>query len=262
MRRRHHDCVSATMRRIILMLGALLLSACTTASVAFNPFQPPSNVVAEVSPELHKYDLHRIAIISFVNQSATPDAGVRIANFFFDELESYQHYEVAPPLQLDEEMELEFTRTAQGAPDEDRPGRLRQFVRQWVGRIWPSATPQAAGRAPQTPAPTAPAGQSVPPLDAVLTGVITRYDDRNGSALAVDQPASVAYEVYLISASDGEILWRARFSETQKPLLDNLLLAGRFFKGGGVWQTHDTLARIGMERVLKTFPGIEAKPIP
>jgi hypothetical protein len=100
------------------------------------------------------------------------------------------------------------------------------------------------------------------PLDAVLTGVITRYDNRQGTAIAVDHPASVAYEAYLISARDGEILWRARFDETQKPLFDNLLLAGRFFKGGGVWQTNDTLARLGLERVVKTFPGIAASPWP
>jgi hypothetical protein len=99
-------------------------------------------------------------------------------------------------------------------------------------------------------------------LDAVLTGIITRYDDRQGSALLVDQPASVAYEVFLISARDGEILWRARFDETQQPLFDNLLLAGRFFKGGGVWQTNDTLARIGLARVVRTFPGIAAKALP
>ena len=54
------------------------------------------------------------------------------------------------------------------------------------------------------------------PLDAVLTGIITRYDDRQGSALLVDQPASVAYEAYLISARDGEILWRARFYSRRK----------------------------------------------
>jgi hypothetical protein len=31
------------------------------------------------------------------------------------------------------------------------------------------------------------------------------------------------------------MLWQARFDETQKPLLDNLLLVGRFLQGGGVW---------------------------
>jgi hypothetical protein len=73
----------------------------------------------------------------------------------------------------------------------------------------------------------------------VLTGVILRYEERDSHALSVDRPASVAYETYLISARDGEMLWQARFDETQKPLLDNLLLVGRFLQGGGVWQTSD-----------------------
>ena len=99
-------------------------------------------------------------------------------------------------------------------------------------------------------------------MDAVVTGVITRYEDRHSSALAVDRPASVAYDAYLIGTRDGEMLWRARFDETQKPLLDNLLLAGRFLKGGGVWQTSETLTRIGLERVLATFPGIAPAALP
>jgi hypothetical protein len=58
------------------------------------------------------------------------------------------------------------------------------------------------------------------------------------------------------------MLWRAQFDETQKPLLDNLLLVGRFLRGGGVWQTSDTLTRIGLERVLETFPGIARSALP
>jgi hypothetical protein len=96
----------------------------------------------------------------------------------------------------------------------------------------------------------------------VLTGVILRYDDRHGTALSVDRPASVAYEAYLISTRDGAMLWRARFDETQKPLLDNLLLVGRFLQGGGVWQTSETLTRIGLERVIETFPGIAPSALP
>jgi hypothetical protein len=76
------------------------------------------------------------------------------------------------------------------------------------------------------------------------------------------RPASVAYVAYLISARDGEMLWRARFDETQRPLFDNLLLVGRFLRGGGVWQSSDTLTRIGLERVLETFPGIACHALP
>jgi len=245
----------------VLLLGFLTLSTCATTSAAILGLHPLSNVVAEVSPALHKYELQRIGIIAFVNQSVTPDAGVRVANFFFAELDAYQRYDLSPPLHLDEEMELAFTRTAEAMPAEERSSRLRQFVRDLVSRIWPVTSPQPPERTLPTPAQPGSASQATPPLDAVLTGVITRYNDRNGNAWLVDQPASVAYEVYLISTRDGEVLWRARFDETQKPLFENLLLIGRFLKGGMVWQTHDTLARIGLERVVKTFPGIEGTPV-
>jgi hypothetical protein len=254
--------VSANIGGVLLMAIVMGLGVDGRVWGAIANFGPPTNVVAEVSPELYKYAIQRIGIIGFVNHSATPDAGTRLAAFFYAELDSHRRYEVTPPLLLDEETGLAFTRTAQAAPEEERPGRLRQFVREWLGRIWP-ASPEEAQAHPnqQQSAPGTPQ-HAQRPLDAVLTGVITRYDDRQGSALLVDQPASVAYEAYLISARDGEILWRARFDETQRPLFDNLLLAGRFFKGGGVWQTNDTLARIGLERVVKTFPGIVENPLP
>jgi hypothetical protein len=253
---------SITIGSVLYIAIALCLGVCDRVWGAVEWFEPPSNVVAEVSPELYKYAIQRIGIIGFINHSGTPDAGTRLASYFYAELDSHRRYEVTPPLLLDEETELAFTRTAQAAPEEERSGRLRQFVREWLGRIWPSGAEEPPAGATQLPPQSEARNQGQRPLDAVLTGVITRYDDRQGSALAVDHPASVAYEAYLISARDGEILWRARFDETQKPLFDNLLLAGRFFKGGGVWQTNDTLARIGLERVVKTFPGIAAQPLP
>jgi hypothetical protein len=244
---------------IVIILGGGLYDL-TWAAVG--SFGPPSNVVSEVNPELYKYAIQRIGIIAFVNHSGTPDAGRRLASFFYAELDSHRRYEVTPPLLLDEETELAFTRTAQAAPEEERSGRLRQFVREWLGRLWPANAEPSQQSTSQAASEPASRSQGQPPLDALLTGVITRYDNRQGNALLVDQPASVAYEAFLISARDGEILWRARFDETQKPLLDNLLLAGRFFKGGGIWQTNDTLARIGLERVVKTLPGIAANPLP
>ena len=253
---------AASIGSVLLIAIVMSLSIGDRAWGAVGGFGPSSNVVAVVSPELYKYEIQRIGIIGFVNHSATPDAGIRLASFFYTELGSYQRYEVTPPFLLDEEAELAFTRTAQAAPEEERPGRLRQFVREWLGRIWPASSEEPQASPSQVQHGSNPPQHSQRPLDAVLTGVITRYDDRQGSALLVDQPASVAYEAYLISARDGEILWRARFNETQRPLFDNLLLAGRFFKGGGVWQTNDTMARLGLERIVKTFPGIVENPLP
>lgn len=255
---RHHRL--ASLGGVMASLIVMTLAAGSTAESALGNFGPPSNVVAEVSPELHNYELQRIGIIAFINRSRTPDAGIRLADLFHTELESHHRYEITPPLTLDEETELEFTRTAEAAPEEERPSRLRQVIHGWITRLWPMAPEPSEESLPK--AQPEPESSPSPPLDAVLTGIITRYDDRQGSALLVDQPASVAYEAYLISARDGEILWRARFAETQQPLLDNLLLIGRFLKGGAVWQTHDTLARIGLERVVQTFPGIAANVEP
>jgi hypothetical protein len=72
----------------------------------------------------------RSTVIAFVNQSGTPDAGVRVATLFFHALEAHHRFELTPPLLLDEATELAFTRTAQAGPEEERPDRLRQFVRE------------------------------------------------------------------------------------------------------------------------------------
>jgi hypothetical protein len=262
MHRRHSHHSFGNVGRMILLTTTLVVGFYGATPTPLWGFGPPSNVVAEVSPDLPKYDLRRIGIIAFANQSGTPDAGVRVANFFFHELDTYHRFELTPPLRLDEEAELAFTRTAQAGPEEARPDRLQQFVREWIGRLWPSTPHPAATTQDQVHPQLGSTNQPPPPLDAVLTGVILRYADRDGHALAVDQPASVAYDAYLISARDGAMLWRARFDETQKPLLDNLLLVGRFLRGGGVWQTSDTLTRIGLERVIKTFPGIAPSALP
>jgi hypothetical protein len=67
----------------------------------------------------------RSTVIAFVNQSGTPDAGVRVATLFFHALEAHHRFELTPPLLLDEAAELDFTRTAQAGPEEERPDRLR-----------------------------------------------------------------------------------------------------------------------------------------
>jgi hypothetical protein len=262
MQRRHGQRSFATISRVIFLISILTIGFCGSTSATILGFGPPTNVVAEVSPDLPKYELRRIGMIAFVNRSSTPNAGVRVANLFFHTLDTYHRFELTPPLMLDETTELAFTCIAQGGPEEEGPGRLRRFVYEWIGQMWPSTVQPSEVSQNQTPGRPKPTHQSPPPLDAVLTGVILRYEDRVGHALSVDRPASVAYEAYLISARDGGMLWQARFDETQKPLLDNPLLAGRFFQGGGVWQTSDTLTRIGLERVLETFPGIAHDVLP
>ncbi len=90
--------------------------------------------------------------------------------------------------------------------------------------------------------------------EAVLTGVVTRYEEREGGPLGVKKPASIGFEVNLINTIDGTLLWSGRYAETQKSLAEDLGMIFTFFKRKGKWLTAEELARYGVEDVLKTLP--------
>jgi hypothetical protein len=90
--------------------------------------------------------------------------------------------------------------------------------------------------------------------DAVLMGVVLRYEERDGTSWAVNRPASAAFTAILIDVKSGEILWKVRFEKTQKSLSENILDIKNFLKGGGGWQTAEQLLSFGIEEALKSFP--------
>lgn len=90
--------------------------------------------------------------------------------------------------------------------------------------------------------------------DAVLMGVVLRYEERDGTSWAANRPASAAFTAILFDVKSGEILWKVRFDKTQKALSENILDIKTFLKGGGSWQTVDQLLSIGIEEALKGFP--------
>ncbi|MFQ5913656.1 MAG: hypothetical protein ACE5JS_10775 [Nitrospinota bacterium] len=242
----------------------------------------PSNVAATVRPDIRKYNLRHIAVMPFRNATDSPDAGNKVAGFFYTELSTRKTYSVTPPVRLDkeEEIELEFrvdpSRRAGTVNREENLRLLGRAVSKYLKTVQPYTTtnrlifpgefPESDPEEERTPltgevrSPEVTAGEEIQALDAVVTGVISRYNNRDGNPLAAERPASVSFDIYLISVQDGKVLWSATFDETQEFLNENLLLIGRFIQGGGVWQSHDTLARIGMARVLETFPGIGPSP--
>lgn len=90
--------------------------------------------------------------------------------------------------------------------------------------------------------------------DAVLVGHIYRWQEREGSDYAVNRPASVAFDLYLLSSADTKILWKAKFDKTQKSLSENILDLGTFFEGRGRWMTVEKLAVIGLRKILAEMP--------
>jgi len=87
--------------------------------------------------------------------------------------------------------------------------------------------------------------------DYVFIGFVFRYEERVGSALGVEKPASVGFDVHLFCIRDGKMVWTGKVDETQKSLSENLLEIGTFVKGKGTWVTAEELSKIGMGRMLK-----------
>lgn len=275
------------LRAIGLWVAAAVFLAGCAPPVRVSGFAPPTNVVSFTHPRLEEYPLRRIAIFNFDNRTPTPDAGKIIAEFFYEELKARAAKVILPPLPVDYKqlaVEIPLGQRVGGRlpPPDISPVAIDRVLKQLEpalrealvasGLKAPRGGPSSAAfEAATSGIPSqirltdiekaaidaARGGRGEPLVDGIVVGVIGRYRNRQGHPLTVVEPASVSYHIYLISTLDGATLWQAAFDETQVPLFENVMLIDRFVEGGGVWQTHDTLTRIGMARVLATFPGVE-----
>jgi hypothetical protein len=91
-------------------------------------------------------------------------------------------------------------------------------------------------------------------VDYVAVCNVWRYQERVGSSLGVAEPASVAFNLYLVAVKEEKPVWSGRFNETQQSLSENLLKAPSFFRRGARWLTARELARHGIDALLKEFP--------
>ena len=92
--------------------------------------------------------------------------------------------------------------------------------------------------------------------DFVMITMVFRFDERRGSSIGVESPASVAFDLHLFRVKDGKRVWDGRFDETQRPLSENLLQVGSFFRRKAKWLTAEELAEVGMEEQLQKMPGV------
>jgi TolB-like protein len=91
-------------------------------------------------------------------------------------------------------------------------------------------------------------------VDAVLSGDLTRWEEREGEAFGTLRAAAVGFRVTLQSAPSGRVLWSAEFDERQQPLGDNVLRAGQYPGGGTRWLTAEELARWGAQETVRALP--------
>lgn len=88
-------------------------------------------------------------------------------------------------------------------------------------------------------------------VDHVLVGLLSRYQQRDGSSRSVASPASVAFSVFLVNVQTGKLVWQSAFNKTQTALSENLFDAPLFFKQGMKWLTVEELASYGAQKGLK-----------
>jgi hypothetical protein len=90
--------------------------------------------------------------------------------------------------------------------------------------------------------------------DFIIIGFLFRFEERIGSSLGVERPASVGFDLHLFRLRDEKIVWEGRFNETQRSLSENLLKIVSFFKRKASWVTAEELASGGMDDLLKKLP--------
>ncbi len=231
----------SALRIFSFLIGAVFLAGCAgSAGKLIGEVTPRTNVSAFSTVDYESYEVRKIVVLPFKNDSNDEAAGFKVASYFYNQLSTHKEYEVSPPLKEEgERMRTEFMAPRLGellGEPETQPESREEKEADEGSRLGPG-------------------GQ----FDAVVTGRILRYRDNEGTTLLTLKPASVAYEIYLISTKDGSILWQAEYEETQEPLNENLLLMDRYMKGGFRWWTSDQMTRLGMERVIDTFPGIKTQ---
>jgi len=92
-------------------------------------------------------------------------------------------------------------------------------------------------------------------VDFILVGYLFRFEERIGSRIGAESPASVGFDVHLVRVRDGKTVWDGKFDETQQALSTNLLNIGSFFRRKASWLTAEELSSVGMDEMLKRLPG-------
>ncbi len=95
--------------------------------------------------------------------------------------------------------------------------------------------------------------------DAVITGRVQRYRERIGDQWGAKSPAAVTFTLELIDVRRGDVIWSARFDETQKSLSENIFALGDIGARGVRWLSADELIQEGVKKAIGQLHQIIAR---
>lgn len=86
--------------------------------------------------------------------------------------------------------------------------------------------------------------------DGVISSRVVRYRQRVGGEFGAQTTASVAFVLELRDTRKGDVVWQARFDETQKPLSENVFSIGDYAKRGIRFVTAEELMLEGVKKAI------------
>ena len=95
--------------------------------------------------------------------------------------------------------------------------------------------------------------------DAVMMSRVQRYRERVGDEWGAKSPASVAFILDLVDVRRGDIVWTARFDETQKSLSESIFSLGDVSQRGVRWLSADQLANEGVKKAIGQLHDVLAR---
>lgn len=95
--------------------------------------------------------------------------------------------------------------------------------------------------------------------DAVITGSMQRFRERVGDEWGAKSPASVAFILELVDVRRGDVIWSARFDETQQSLSENIFAIGDISQRGVRWLSAEQLTQEGVKKAIGQLHQIIAR---
>lgn len=86
--------------------------------------------------------------------------------------------------------------------------------------------------------------------DGVMSGAVLRFRERVGDDWGAKSPASVAFTLQLFDVRRGDVVWSARYDETQKSLTENPFGLAEIGTRGVRWLTVEELTQDGVRKAV------------
>jgi len=213
-----------------------------------------SKVTTKSSHELPRYQIRTLALLPFTT-IATPQLRDQ-ADLFMSTPEGLRRSDISIGVQSNVEPLSRQTVTVPSAAAEKVMQLFWNRLKNRSGLV--VSSPGDAGKAADslgwdlhkiTPEMMAAAVAKKLKQDAALIGQVLVYQERVGSRLGANPPASVGFEIKVVAA-DGQVLWVGNYYERQRPMTEDFM----GFIHRWAFVTADELAEYGVDELLKEFP--------